>query len=52
MAGYTLLLASRIPLPNAQATTTIGNYPAIGRYLERIQHRPAYRRAQQICAPQ
>lgn len=52
MAGYTLLLASRIPLPNAQAAATIGNYPAIGRYLERIQARPAYQRAQRICAPQ
>lgn len=52
MAGYTLLLAQKIPLPNADATTSIGNYAAIDRYLERLQARPAYRRAMQVCAPQ
>lgn len=52
MTGYTLLLALRIPLPNTQATTSIGNYQAITSYLERLQSRPAYQRAQKLCAPQ
>lgn len=52
MTGYTLLLALKIPLPNADATTTIGNYANIGRYLERLQARPAYQRMLQICAQQ
>lgn len=52
MAGYTLLLALKVPLPDTEATTAIGDYAAISRYLERIQARPAYQRAQQYCAPQ
>jgi glutathione S-transferase len=46
MIAYTLGLAQMVPLPDL----TLSDYPAITSYLQRIQARPAYQRAQQAYA--
>jgi glutathione S-transferase len=48
MAAYTLMLGRMVPLPSL----SINDYSHIAAYLDRIQARPAYQRAQQSYAAQ
>lgn len=48
MAAYTLMMGRMMPLP----TLSIDDYSHIAAYIDRIQTRPAYQRAQQAYAAQ